>query len=147
MTIKFYRSVEPYGYLNNFRKAPMFIYNQWWKNVEAAYQSRKTINPIEREEIRLATHPGIARDLGQKVTMVSNWDIIKLDVMHECVLAKFVQHKDLRERLLSTGAEHLIEDSAVDFFWGCGSTGSGQNHLGRILMDVRLLIAGEDIFS
>lgn len=144
MTIKFYRSVEPYGYLNNFRKAPMFIYNAWFKNVEAAYQSRKTNIKEEQESIRLALHPSTARDLGQKVTMRSDWDSIKYSVMEECVLAKFVQHKDLRERLLSTGTEYIIEDSKIDYYWGCGADGTGKNKLGLILMTVRILIAGED---
>ncbi len=144
MTIKFYKSVEPYGYLNNFRKAPMFIYNAWFKNVEAAYQSRKTNNPDEREAIRLTSHPMTARDLGQKVTIISNWDEIKYSVMAECVLAKFVQHRDLRERLLSTGSEYLIEDSPADSWWGCGADGKGANNLGRILMATRVLLSGED---
>lgn len=143
MTIKFYRSVEPYGYLNNFRKAPMFIYNAWYKNVEAAYQSRKTHLFNEQEEIRLATHPMTARELGQKVTMKPEWEQIKYFVMSECVLAKFLQHKDLRERLLSTGDEELVEDSQMDFYWGCGADGTGKNNLGKILMTTRYLISGE----
>ena len=144
MSIKFYKSVEPYGYLNNFRKAPMFIYGHWYKNVESAYQSRKTFNVEEQEKIRLATHPSTARELGQVLTLRSDWDEVKYQVMTECVLAKFVQHRDLRERLLSTGDEHLIEDSQSDFYWGCGSDGTGKNCLGRILMSVRLLINGEN---
>lgn len=144
MTIYFYKSIEPYGYLNNFRKAPMFIYNAWYKNVEAAYQAQKTDVKSEREEIRLARHPNTSRELGQKVTMRPDWDQIKYKIMSECVLAKFVQHRDIRERLLSTGTEYLIEDSVVDFYWGRGKDGSGQNNLGRILMDTRLLLSGED---
>lgn len=143
MAIRFYKSVEPYGYLNNFRKAPMFIYNAWYKNVESAYQSRKTFNLDEQEAIRLATHPMTARDLGQTVTLRPDWDDIKYSIMAECVLAKFVQHRDLRERLLSTGSEFLIEDSPVDVFWGCGPLGNGLNNLGKILMEVRYLMHGE----
>lgn len=144
MAIKFYKSVEPYGYLNNFRKAPMFIYNAWYKNVEAAYQSRKTFSLEEQESIRLASNPRTARDLGQVVSIRSDWDQVKYQIMAECILAKFVQHKDLRERLLSTGNEQLIEDSETDFYWGCGADGTGQNNLGKILMITRSLIYGED---
>lgn len=144
MTIKFYKSVEPYGYLNNFRKAPIFIFNVWYKNVEAAYQSQKTNNKVEQEQIRLAPHPNQARELGQKVTIRSDWDDIKYSIMEACVLAKFLQHKDLRERLLSTGTEYIIEDSPIDAWWGCGPNGDGENNLGRILMSVRILISGED---
>jgi predicted NAD-dependent protein-ADP-ribosyltransferase YbiA (DUF1768 family) len=39
--------------------------------------------------------------------------------------------------LLSTGNATLIEDSPMDFYWGCGSDGTGKNMLGKILMEYR----------
>lgn len=137
MTIKFYKTNEPYGAFNNFKKAPFYIYERYWKNVEAAYQSQKTLDPKECEAIAEAVTPREARDLGQKVTMRSDWDQVKYKVMLECVQAKFEQHKDLQELLLSTGNEELVEDSSIDYFWGCGADGTGQNNLGKILMEVR----------
>jgi ribA/ribD-fused uncharacterized protein len=135
--IKFYKSVPPYGYLNNFTQAKMFIYGKWWKTVEHAYQAQKTSNPLEYDAIWKAETPRKARDLGQKVNMRSDWDKIKYQVMKECVLAKFVQHHNLRQELLSTGDEEIVEDSPIDYYWGCGSDGSGKNMLGKILMEIR----------
>jgi ribA/ribD-fused uncharacterized protein len=63
--------------------------------------------------------------------------------MHQCVLAKFVQHKDLREQLLATGTEDIVEDSDIDAWWGRGPDNNGLNNLGRILMHVRELLKGE----
>lgn len=137
MTIKFYKTNEPYGSFNNFKKAPFFIYNRWWKNVEAAYQAQKTSVPEEYDSIWIAATPREARDLGQKVTMRPDWDQVKYNVMLECVLAKFEQHKDLQELLLSTDNEELMEDSPIDSYWGCGADGKGQNNLGKVLMEVR----------
>ena len=137
MTIKFYKSVEPYGYLNNFKKAPMFVYGRWWKNVEAAYQAQKTLVPEEYDTIWLAKHPRDARNLGQKVTVRPDWNEIKIAVMHECVLNKFIQNGDLRKKLFSTGEEDIAEDSPIDSFWGLGPNGDGLNHLGKILVQVR----------
>lgn len=137
MTIKFYKTNDPYGFLNNFKKARMFIYNHWWNNVEAPYQVMKTTVPEEREAIWAAKTPREARDLGQKVTMHNAWDQIKVEVMHDCLVAKFTQHHDLRAQLLATGDEELIEDSPIDNFWGCGKDGTGQNMLGKTLMRVR----------
>jgi N-glycosidase YbiA len=34
-------------------------------------------------------------------------------------------------------AAEIIEDSPVDYFWGCGIDRTGTNQLGRILMQVR----------
>ena len=135
--IKFYKIKEPYGFMSNFYKSRIFLWGKWWQSTEAAYQSAKTFDDIEKESIRLAKTPRETRNLGQKVQMRADWDIIKYNVMKECVLAKFVQHHDLLEQLLATGDEELIEESPVDSFWGCGADEKGQNMLGKILMEVR----------
>lgn len=143
MTIKFYKTTAPFGFLNNFKRARMFIYNRWWNNVEAPYQSRKTLVEAEQLEIWRAKTPREARDLGQKVTMRPDWDKMKVDVMYECCLAKFLQHHDLRKELMKTDPETLVEDSPIDSFWGCGLDGTGQNNLGKVLMRVRKELQGE----
>lgn len=143
MTIKFYKTSGPHGFLNNFKKARMFIYGRWWNNVEAPYQSQKTLDVGEQLQIWEADTPRKARDLGQKVTMRSNWDKVKDQVMYECVLAKFLQHSDLRRELMKTDPEVLIEDSPVDSYWGCGKDGTGKNMLGLTLMRVRQELKGE----
>jgi hypothetical protein len=45
---------------------------------------------------------------------------------------------------MQTGHEELIEDSPIDFGWGCGADGSGQNKLGQILMRIRRELDGEN---
>ena len=143
MTIKFYKIRDPHGYMGNFWKARFFVYGRWWDNVEAAFQAQKT--PIEAEVVAIqnATKPMEARNLGQKCVLRENWEQIKDIVMYDCVLAKFVQHKDLRDQLVATGDEELIEDSMVDWTWGCGKDGTGKNLLGKILMRVRQELKGE----
>ena len=133
MTIKFYKSVPPYGYLNNFHKAKFYLYEKMWETVEAAYQSRKTFVPGERNKIWAAATPREARNIGQLVQLRSDWNSIKFFVMKECVFAKFYQNNDLKELLLSTGDEEIVEDTSVtnDTYWGCGKNGDGQNNLGR----------------
>ena len=64
------------------------------------------------------------------------------DAMRTAVRAKFTQHADLKEILLGTGDEHLIEHTANDAYWADGGDGSGRNMLGRILMEVRAELAG-----
>jgi len=143
MTIKFYKIKDPHGYMGNFWKARFFVYGRWWDNVEAAFQAQKT--PIEAEVLAIqnATKPMEARNLGQKCQLRENWEQIKDIVMYECVLAKFVQHKDLRDQLIATGDEEIIEDSPIDWTWGCGKDGTGKNLLGKALMRVRRELRGE----
>jgi len=57
--------------------------------------------------------------------------------MRRAVLRKFSVHPELREILLSTGQEEIIENAPHDYYWGCGKTGTGRNQLGIILMEVR----------
>ena len=63
-----------------------------------------------------------------------DWEHVKGDVMRKPVRAKFETHADLREQLLATGDEELVEDTPHDDYCGRGRDGSGKNMLGRILM-------------
>jgi len=36
--------------------------------------------------------------------------------------------------------EELIEQTSTDYYWGCGTNGTGKNMLGKILMQVRDLM-------
>ena len=60
--------------------------------------------------------------------------------MRQVLRAKFTQHSDLRDLLLSTGTARLIEtgkaDNAVNRLWG-EVNGVGKNMLGQLLMEVR----------
>jgi conserved hypothetical protein, ribA/ribD-fused len=143
MAIKFYKTNDPYGFLNNFKKARMFLWGKWWNNVETPYQAAKCITDSDRAKIEAAKTPREARDLGQIVQIRHNWDAVKDQIMYECCLAKFVQHHDLRKQLMETGDEELIEDSPIDSYWGCGADGKGKNMLGKTLMRVRQELKGE----
>ena len=57
--------------------------------------------------------------------------------MRAAVLAKFMQNLEIQKILLETGDEELIENTTKDHYWGCGSTGTGKNKLGIILMETR----------
>lgn len=143
MTIKFYKTADPYGFLNNYSEYKFFIYGKWFRWVEAAYQSQKTLIKEEQDVIWSEKSPKRVRDLGQVCSMRSDWDEVKVSIMKECVMAKFLQHSDLRKQLMNTGDEELVEDSPVDAWWGCGKDGTGKNMLGKILMEVREELKGE----
>ena len=66
-----------------------------------------------------------------------DWEGVKIDIMRKALLAKFIQHDDLRKKLKDTGKRLLVERSPYDKFWGDGGDGSGQNWLGRLLMEIR----------
>lgn len=65
--------------------------------------------------------------------------------MEQIVTAKFVQNPYLALQLLRTGSEDLAEGNWWgDTFWGVDlrtQPAQGQNHLGKIHMKVRKLLA------
>lgn len=143
MAIKFYRTKEPHGCFSNYFKRRFFVNGRWWNWSEAPYQAAKTTVQAEIDQIWRAEKANDTRLLGQKVTMRPDWDQVKRQVMKEVCMAKFLQHADLRKILMDTGTEELIEDSPVDWYWGCGADGTGQNVLGQVLMELRTELAGE----
>lgn len=81
--------------------------------------------------------PAAAKRMGRKVVMRPDWDTVKFDIMLDLVRRKFLGHPDLREMLLATGDEQLIEGNYWgDRVWGV-CDGTGENWLGRHLMTVR----------
>lgn len=59
--------------------------------------------------------------------------------MWEILRAKFKQHPELAAMLIATGDAELVEGNTWgDTFWGRDlATGHGENHLGRLLMELR----------
>lgn len=147
MTISFYKPEGKYGAFSNFSKHGILIDGVWWQTIEHYFQAQKFVDQKYKEEIRNAIDPRSAAKLGQsrKFSIRSDWESIKVDIMRNAVLVKFQLHSELRELLLSTGKERIVEDSPSDYFWGIGSDGSGKNALGAILEEVRELLANEKI--
>lgn len=139
MTIKFYSTQKAYGEFSNFTSFPFVLDGLKWPTSEHYFQAQKFEDEAYREKIRKTTSPMIAARLGRsrKIQIRPDWESVKIDVMRKAVQAKFQTHEKLRTLLLSTGDEELVEDAAHDTFWGCGADGSGQNWLGRILMELR----------
>lgn len=138
-TIKFYSVNAEYGCFSNFARYPVHIGGKVWPTSEHYFQAQKFDDRQIQEDIRRQKRPMDAARMGRdrNFPLRRNWESIKLDVMRDAVHAKFSQHHDIREVLLATGDAKLVEHTTNDAFWGDGGDGSGQNWLGRILMEVR----------
>ena len=55
----------------------------------------------------------------------------------ELVKEKVNQHDEVKNALLATGVEEIVEDNPNDSFWGVGRDGKGENQMGKILMRIR----------
>lgn len=142
MTIYFYKVWEPYGCFSNFSPHGIEIRGTYWSTVEHYYQAQKFVGSVDAAIIPIiyaAETPEQAAALGRCSTrkLRSDWDVVKTEVMKEAVLKKFLTHAEIRETLLATGDNLLVENSPNDYFWGCGADKTGENCLGKILMSVR----------
>lgn len=140
--------------ITTFSGAHRFLSNFWpvkvalpddynnYGSVEHAYQAAKTMNLQARRLIACAATPGVAKRLGQQQALREDWENIKLGVMLHLLRQKFA-HADLAALLRDTGTAELVEGNTWgDTFWGV-CNGTGQNHLGRLLMQVRAEITTE----
>ena len=142
MTIYFYKAWQPYGCFSNFSPHPIEINGIHWPTVEHYYQAQKYVGSRDARMIPLihqAPTPEKAAALGRgkHLELRSDWELVKIDIMRVAVLKKFLTHASIREELIITGDELLVENSPTDYFWGCGADHTGDNHLGKVLMSVR----------
>jgi len=145
-TINFYGRSFPYFEFSNFaRNYPITINNVSWPTTEHYFQAQKFHDFELQKEIRCAKTPAIAANMGRDRSkpLRKDWEVIKDSIMREAVVAKFNQHPDLTELLLSTGEAKLVEHTEKDSYWGDGGDGSGKNKLGIILMEVRANLRGK----
>ena len=134
-----------YRFLSNFGDCPNGVKFEGIKypTAEHAYQAAKTNNITDRFGISRLESPGKAKRAGSTVLLRPDWDKIKVHIMRQIVTAKFMQNPDLMAKLLSTKDAELIEGNRWgDTFWGV-CNGKGENLLGKILMNIRDILARE----
>jgi ribA/ribD-fused uncharacterized protein len=146
MAILFYLKRDPFGWLSNFSPHPIEMKGLLWPTVEHYYQAQKFAGTDYEERIRQAVDPWTSKVMAHDGSrpVRPDWEAVKYALMRQAVLKKFETHPDLRSALLATGQEELIEDAPDDYYWGRGRDGSGANNLGKILMEVRSLLAGAE---
>jgi len=119
-----------YRYLSNFFIEPDGT------NVESEFQAAKCEDPAMAKLI-LRMNPLEAKYAGRQCKMREDWDAKKLLIMYELVLKKFKDHNQLAWKLRASKPAILEEGNGHgDRFWGMVD-GEGDNHLGKILMEVR----------
>lgn len=131
-----------YFFLSNFYTAPVMYEGLLYQNNESAFQSAKVLD-IERRKQFCNLDPSTAKKKGRNVILRHDWGKIKDRVMEDCVRDKFTRNLELKQRLLDTGDQELIESNTwFDTYWGI-CRGKGKNMLGKILMKVRKELINE----
>jgi ribA/ribD-fused uncharacterized protein len=145
MSIYFYNIGEQYGEFSNFSLHGFELDGKYWKTSEHYFQAMKFEGTDYERQVREAPSPKDAATLGRRRDwpLRKDWESIKDDVMRRAVLKKFQSHPELKELLLSTGDEPIVENAPGDYYWGCGKDGTGKNMLGKILVEVRTYLRAE----
>jgi ribA/ribD-fused uncharacterized protein len=127
--------------LSNSYKADITIDGVVYPTVEHYYHCAKFLEtaPEYADKIRSTANAALVKNMGRtkKVALRADWEAVQLDVMRKALRAKFAQHDDLTTLLRSTGAARLEEESPSDAYWGIGADGTGANHLGVLLAEIR----------
>lgn len=127
--------------LNNWSAHAVQLWDQLFPTVEHGFHYRKFTEtaPDVAIEIIKAPSPWAAMQIERqhRTKRRTDWQDVKVGIMTELVRAKVQQNEDVRVCLLKTGTKQIIENSPWDMFWGIGKDGTGQNHMGKILMLIR----------
>lgn len=138
-----------FRWLSNFHLCEIEFEGLKYPSTEHAYQAAKFSSKEDRERVRNAEKPAIAKKMGAKAIVTQEWHAgRKQEVMYEICKYKFSKHADLRQKLLDTKGITLVEGNGWhDNEWGscfCEACGSkGKNLLGKILMKIREELAEE----
>lgn len=124
-----------YWFLSNFCYSPVEYKGIEYPSVECAYQAQKTDNvALKRKFTNISSKE--AKRLGCQIKPPADWYNRNVQIMTELLRLKF-ENPHLKQKLLATGNELLIENNYWnDTFWGV-CNGVGNNMLGKLLMQIR----------
>jgi ribA/ribD-fused uncharacterized protein len=155
-----------YFFLSNFYKE-----DETGLTNEHRFQAMKAVHPQVSKEILYAPTAREAKRLGRLTALRPDWDDIKRDMMEMTLRHKFEENPELRQKLINTGDEILIEgNNWGDDYWGAISAPAyrnpnvspqeyelrskawqgkdhvwyGRNELGKLLMKLREEYRGAD---
>lgn len=135
--IGFYES--EYYFLSNFSAFAVEWKGKVWMTSEHAYQAAKFTDEDIQQEIFNTRSAHDAKKCAQshKDNARSDWAEIKLSIMKDICRHKLQQNEYIQKKLIQSGDKVLIETSHKDAYWGWGPNKDGENHLGKIWMELR----------
>jgi len=141
-----------YSWLSNFYLRAIVIAGITFPSNEHWFVANKTLDKEKFMWLVDSPTPGIAKSRGREIICRPDWKPkVRVEVMAVGLYQKYMQHNDLKKKLIGTGQQELVEGNWWhDNFWGdcycknksghhpeCLQTGS--NVLGRLHMELRKL--------
>ena len=141
--IRFKKEDFKYGCFSNFYPSIIEYEGLRYNSLESAFQAAKTSNQEDR--IKLSRmNPGHAKRYGRQVSLRSDWEEVKVDIMTELIRNKAFHNPEFCKALIDSKGAYIVEDTTGwhDNYWGdcqCGNCRLKFKHnvLGKCLMKVR----------
>ena len=118
---------------------PFVLEDVEWPTVEHYFQAMRFSDPEHRMKIRAVESVDQLQKLSKSwfKSKRKDWNQIKVTIMTRGLYMQSQMYADMKESILETGDQRLVENSMYDYFWGCGRDRRGENQYGVVLMNIR----------
>ena len=127
-----------YDYLSNRYPCRIVWEGLEYRSAEAAFQASKCKDEKERKVFAgCSTDKAVLK--GKELKPYAGWEDAQISIMESILQAKFEQNPALMRKLVETGSRVLLNgNNKQETFWSIDLySWIGENHLGRILMNIR----------
>ena len=124
---------------------PFMLEDKEWPTVEQYYQASLFSNTQLQDQIRQlpSADAAIAFTKWRFFQKKRGWKKLRQVLMTRAVYTKCKTYPHIAQALLDTGDQKMVENSAYDYFWGCGRDRRAENTYGKVLMNVRAKLREE----
>ena len=145
-TVAFNKTDEAWGVLGNFAATPLLVDGVVFDCAEKLFQVMKFTDPAARKAVYARKGMPIkwtAKGLERDGRCRSDWGEHLVDVLKFCLVTKYAQSEAFRAELARTGGRFIVEqahgraDTYSARLSDDGTTWSGGNLMGRLLMELR----------
>lgn len=145
-TVAFNKTDEAWGILGNFAATPLQVDGVAFDCAEKLFQVMKFTDPAARKAVYARKGMPIkwtAKGLERDGRCRSDWGEHLVDVLKFCLVTKYAQSEAFRAELARTGGRFIVEqahgraDTYSARLSDDGTTWSGGNLMGRLLMELR----------
>ena len=124
---------------------PFTLDGKEWPTAEHYYQAMLFDNKNLQEKIRAQPNAkaAMAATTWRFLQKKKDWKKLRKVLMTRAIYTKCKTYPAVAKRLLETGDKKLVENSAYDYFWGCGRDRRAENTYGKVMMNVREKLRAE----
>ncbi|WP_075188287.1 NADAR family protein [Teredinibacter haidensis] len=118
---------------------PIELEGESWTTAEHYFQAQIAGSDALVERIKRAATGEDAYTLGSAWyrRKQKGWKQLRRVMMTRALYTKVQMYPVVKEELLATGDQLILEISQYDHYWGIGRDQRGENMLGKIWMDIR----------